>query len=636
MKASTTIMPTRFRVLWLSMALLALASLALAAACGDDDNTGESTPATEAATAEPTATPTAEATAEARAEDGRLGQLRANAAGFEYRIGEHGGTLSFATISDPLTFNLAIANDTASSGVVGYLFEGLTEVSWLTNEVEPSLAESWENSPDGLAWTFRLRQDVRWHDGEPFTAQDVAFTFNDIIYNDDIPASSRPTFTYRFLNDAGEWQTARMSVDVIDDYTVRFVLPVPFAPFLRAMGTAIYPKHILEQAVVDGVFAETWGLDTPPAEIIGTGPFTIESYEPGVRVALRRNPNYWMTDREGQPLPYLDSIVQVIVPDIEAALAAFRSGETDVFGLPGRDYAEVYPFQQEENFTIHRRGPGFGTTFLAFNQNPGTNPETGESYLAPEKLAWFQNTQFRQAVSHAINRDAIIEGVFDGLGYPQWASISPSAGNFHNPEVREYGFDPAASRGMLDDLDWTDRDGDGFREDADGNPIVFTIVTNEENTIRTEVLALIREDLHAVGIDARVAPLPWGDVVGQLTTSYDWEAVVIGLTGGSEPHGGINVWHSSEPLHLWNPNQLEPATRWEAEIDRLYIEGSQELDPERRVRYYHEAQAIAAENAPLIYTVLPERLSAIRNVFGNTTPTLYGIWDIRYLYRLDQ
>ncbi len=624
--------------LWLGLALLALVAIVLATACGDDDDAApdESTPATEPATAAPTATPTAEATAEPRVEDGRLGQLQANASEFEYRIGTFGGTLTFATISDPLTFNLAIANDASSSGVLGYLFEGLTEVSWLTNEVEPSLAESWENSSDGLAWTFRLRQDVRWHDGEPFTAQDVAFTFNQIIYNDDIPASSRAAFTFRFLDEAGEWQTARMSVDVIDDYTVRFVLPVPFAPFLRAMGTPIYPKHILEQAVLDGVFAEMWDIETDPAEIIGTGPFTVESYEPAERVVLKRNPNYWLTDEQGERLPYLDSVVHIIVPDIEAALAAFRSGESDLFGVPGRDYAEVYPFQEEENFTIHRRGPGFGTTFLTFNQNPGTNPETGEPYIAPEMLAWFQNTQFRQAVSHAINRDAIIEGVFDGLGYAQWASISPSAGDFHNPEVRRYEYDPDTARAILDDLGWEDRDGDGFREDAEGNPISFTITTNEGNTIRAAVLALIHEDLQAIGIRAAYELRDFGELVGQLTATYDWEAMVMGLTGGTEPHGGINVWHSSEPLHLWNPNQSEPATEWEAEIDRLYIEGSQELDRELRYSYYQRAQAIAAENVPLIYTVLAERLSAVRNVFGNTTPTLYGVFDVRYLYRLDE
>ena len=621
---------------WWGVVLLAMAALIVATACGDDDDDDDAV--TTAATEEAAATERAAAAeTQAPARGGStIDRLEANAAAFAYRPGTFGGTLTVATISDPLTFNLAVATDASSSGVLGYLFEGLTDVSWLSNEVEPSLAESWENSADGLTWTFRLRQDVRWHDGAPFTAADVEFTFNQIIYNDDIPASVRPTFTYRFLNEGGEWEVAEMSVDLVDDYTVQFVLPVPFAPFLRAMGTAIYPKHILEQAVVDGVFAETWGIETPPAEIIGTGPFTIESYEPETRVVLRRNADYWLTDTEGEQLPYLDTVVHVIVPDLEAELASFRSGESDLYGVPGKEFAELYPLQQEENFTIHRRGPAFGTTFLVFNQNAGANPATGEPYVAPAKLAWFTNTQFRRAVAHAIDRDTLIEEVFDGLGYPQWASISPSAGTFHNPDVRRYPYDAAEANRLLDDLGWVDQDGDGFREDGDGNAIVFTAATNEGNDIRTEVLARIRENLHAIGIDARVEILPFGDLVGQLTTTYDWEAIVIGLTGGTEPHGGINVWHSSEPLHLWNPNQPEPATEWEAEVDRLYIEGSQELDPERRVEYYRRAQALAAENLPLIYTVLPERLSAVRNVFGNTTPTLYGIFDIRYVYRLDQ
>ena len=106
-----------------------------------------------------------------------------------------------------------------------------------------------------------------------------------------------------------------------------------------------------------------------------------------------------------------------------------------------------------------------------------------------------------------------------------------------------------------------------------------------------------------------------------MTVTYDWEAMVIGLTGGTDPHGGITTWHSGESLHLWHPNQPEPATEWEAELDEIYITASQELDRDRRVELYHRAQEIVAENVPLIYTTLSERLSAVRNVFGNTTPT---------------
>ena len=167
-------------------------------------------------------------------------RLLQGAGDFEYTIGRRGGALTFATISDPLTFNLAIAKDASSSGVVGPLFEGLTESSWLTNEVEPLLAESWEVSGDGLTWTFQLRQDVSWHDGQPFTAHDVDFTFNRIIYNDDIPASSRSTFEFRFLDEeSGEWRVEPMIVTAVDDHTVQCVLPVSFAPFLRSMETSI-------------------------------------------------------------------------------------------------------------------------------------------------------------------------------------------------------------------------------------------------------------------------------------------------------------------------------------------------------------------------------------------------------------
>ncbi len=563
-------------------------------------------------------------------------RLRENAGEFEYAVGTHGGALTVATISEPLTFNLAIANDASSSGVLGYLFEGLTLASWLTDEVEPELAESWERSEDGLTWTFHLRRDVRWHDGQPFTAHDVEFTFNRIIYNHDIPASSRPAFHFRFLDEeSGEWREEPMTVEALDDYTVRCILPGPFAPFLRSMGTAIYPRHILERHVDDGTFASTWAIDTDPGEIIGTGPFTIESYEPGERVVLARNPDYWLTDDAGQGLPYLDRIVQVIVPDLESELELFLAGEADAHGVLGEEYARLEPLQEEGNFTIHRRGPNFGTTFLGFNLNPESSPDTGESYVAPEKLAWFQNTEFRQAVAHAVDKDAIIEDVQHGLGYPQWSSVSPAAGDFHNPDVRRYAYDIQRARDILDGLGWVDTDGDGIREDAEGNAIAFSLVTNTGNTVREQVGEVIRRGMRDIGLDVDYELVEFGDLVAQLTSTYDWEAMIIGFTGGTDPYGGISFWHSGESLHLWYPNQPEPATEWEARIDELYVTASQELDHERRVDLYHEAQEIAAENVPVIYTTLSERLTAVRNVFSNTTPTLYALWDVRYLYRTD-
>lgn len=565
-----------------------------------------------------------------------IARLRENAERFEYAIGVPGGTLTIATISEPLTFNRALANDTGSTGILGYLFEGLTDTSWLTNHVEPGLAETWDVSDDGLKWTFHLRKDVSWHDGEPFTARDVDFTFNRIIYNDDLPVSERSVFTFRHFDDAtGAWKESRMTVKAVDTHAVEFVLPAPFAPFLRSLGTPIYPRHILEKHVDDGSFSSTWDIDTDPAEVIGTGPFLIEEYRPGERVVLKRNPHYWMKDEAGNSLPYLDQVVRLIVPDFESELASFLASESDVHGVSGEEFAQLEPLQASQNFTIHRRGPGFGTTFLVFNMNPGTNPDTGDPYVASERLDWFRNKQFRQAVAHSIDKGTIIDGIQHGLAYRQWSSISPAAGDFHNPDVRKYEYDIAKANQILDSIGWTDTNGDGIREDSDGNEIAFSLVTNGGNSVRERVTTLIQQGMEAIGLSVTYRPVDFGDLVTQLTRSYDWEAVVIGLSGGSDPYSGIDTWHSSGGLHMWHPNQPQPETAWEAKIDEYYIEGSRELDHQTRVDYYHRAQEIIAENVPLIYTTLAERLTATRNVFGNTTPTLYGLWDVRYLYRTD-
>ena len=150
-------------------------------------------------------------------------------------------------------------------------------------------------------------RDVSWHDGAPFTAHDVEFTFNRIVYNDDIDSSDRDAFTFRYISEeTGEWTEGRMTVTAPDDYTVQFVLPVPFAPFLRSMGNAVYPKHILEPYVDAGTFEDVWDINADPSEVIGTGPFTIAQYAPGNSLTLRRNPGYWMKDSAGNSLPYVD------------------------------------------------------------------------------------------------------------------------------------------------------------------------------------------------------------------------------------------------------------------------------------------------------------------------------------------
>lgn len=529
--------------------------------------------------------------------------------------GIYGGCLYLSTISDPKSFNIILAKETSTTSIVGLLFEGLTHTNGVTTEVEPWLAKKWEISEDGRVWTFWLRDDVKWFDGTPFTSQDVVFTFNELIYNESIPTSSRDIFTIY-----GE----KIKVEALTPYKVRFILPRAFAPFLRALGQPILPAHRLKKAVEEGKFNFIWGIDTPPEEIIGTGPFMLKAYLPGQRVILVRNPNYWKKDTQGRKLPYLERIVFLIVPSQDVALLKFKAYEIDALGIRGEDYPILKPLEEKLNFTIYNAGPAFGSTFLCFNLNPGKDPHTGKPYVPPYKLRWFQDIRFRRAVAYAIDKQTIINNVMNGFGYPQNSAMEEAARFFHNPRVRKYPYDLETSRKLLKEMGFEDRDGDGFLEDLEGNRLEFTLLTNSGNTVRERMGVIIQDDLKKVGMKVIFKPIDFNSLVAKLDSTYDWEAVIIGLTGGVEPHHGKNVWHSSGHLHLWHPKQKKPATSWEKEIDEIFEKGAVTLDPEERRKLYFRWQEIVAEKLPLIFTVNPAALYAIRNKFGNLKPTAYG------------
>lgn len=536
--------------------------------------------------------------------------LRSSQAGSEDRCG---GALVLATTSDPKSFNEITAKETSTSLVTDLIFEGLTTTNAFTTKVEPNLAKSWDISKDGLTWTFHLREDVRWNDGQPFTADDVVFTFNDLIYNPDIPSSARDIFTI---------DEKTFTVEKVDPHTVRFVLPVKFAPFLRGMGQAILPKHKLEKIVAAGRFNFTWGIDTDPKEIVGTGAFKLARYDPGQRLVFERNPYYWKKSADGDSLPYLDKIFYLIVPSPDVALLKFMEGALDGYGLRGTDYPLVKPLEKKNDFTVYDLGPDMGSQFLFFNQNRGINPSNGKPFVAPHKLAWFTNLSFRKAVAHAIDKKKIIEIVNNNLGYPQDSSMGPAAGFFYNPDVEKYDYDLDKARGILKSAGFEDRNGDGLIEDPAGNPVEFNLYTNEGD--RVAIAGIIRQDLERLGMKVNFRTLEFNTLVSQLTSSFQWEAIVLGLTGGIEPHFGKNVWMSSGQLHMWYPTQKEPATDWEKRTDEIFTQGVQELDENKRKVLYDEHQRIIAEQLPVIYTVLSARLYAVRNRFGNLKPTNYG------------
>jgi len=543
------------------------------------------------------------------------------AALYRPRPGRVGGTLRMATIADPKSFNPIMAKETSTTTITGHIFEGLTRVNGISGKVEPHLAERWDVSEDGRTWTFHLRRDVRWSDGKPFTADDVAFTFNRLINNDAIPNSARDIFTVE-----GRFP----EVTALDAHTVRFVLPTRYAPFLRALGQEILPRHRLKAYVEKGAFASAWGLDADPKEIVGTGPYLLEKYLPAQRVILRRNPTYWRTDGAGQRLPYIEEIIYVIVQNQDVARLKFDSGEIDVYGVRGQEFADMKRGEEKGRYTLYRLGPAYGSNFLFFNLNSGTNPKTGKPFVDPVKRAWFSDLRFRRAVAHAMDREGMIKMAMHGLGYIQHAAMSPRAGFFYNPDVTKYDHDPARARRLLAEAGFRDRDGDGIIEDAQGRPVKFVIMTNSGNKVREQIVGIIAKDLRNIGMDVRPALLEFNLLTTKLDTGVGWDAILLGLTGGPEPHFGRNVWHSSGQLHMWHPRQKKPATAWEARIDRIFDEAVQELD-------YDEWQRIVSEQVPLIYTVLPASITAVRNRFGNLAPARFGgvLWNLEELYFLD-
>ena len=258
----------------------------------------------------------------------------------------HDQRLVTATISDPKTFNVLIAVDQASVRAVGDVFDALVRLNPETLQMEPQLAERWEYNADGTVCTFHLRHNVRWHDGQPVTAADVAFTF-DAIYDERVANSMK----HLLLVDG-----QRFTVEVVDDYTVRLILPRPFAPLINSVGEPILPKHILAASLRDGTFMQQWGVDTPPEKIVGCGPYRMVRYVPAQFIEYRRNPDYWMQDNAGNSLPYLETRTVLIVPNQDTLYMKFLAGQTDTHAPRPEEVADLRAKADQLRITVQEQG----------------------------------------------------------------------------------------------------------------------------------------------------------------------------------------------------------------------------------------------------------------------------------------
>jgi len=528
--------------------------------------------------------------------------------------GEVEQKLTTASIADPKTFNLIVSDETSSAAIVGDLFEGLTRTNPKTGAVEPLLAKAWEVSEDGKVWTFHLRDDVRWNDGAKFTAKDVKFTF-DVIYDDKIPNSARDIFTI---------EGQKIQVEVIDAYTVRFTLPSPFAPFLRSLGIDIIPEHILGEPWRNGTFASQWGINTPPDKIVGTGRYKLAEYVPAQYARLVKNPYYWMKDDQGNQLPYLNEEVTLIVQNIDTSYLKFKNGDTDIYSPRGEDVEDLKKNQKSLDITVKEIGTSTGTEFVVFNRNPRYYVKDGKT---DPKLTWFTDKNFLKALAHTVDKEGIIVSVMNGYGAPAVSYISESVPLYHNDALKDYEYDPDLAAEILEKAGYQDRDGDGFREDKDGNRMEFDLYTNSGNNVREKTCVILKEDWEKkLGLKVNYKPLEFNSLVEKLVNNFQWDAVLLGFTGGLEPHFGANIYKSSGQLHAWNPRQAKPATDWEAEIDQLVDAGVRELDEEKRAQIYKRIQEILHDELPMILTARAKVLSAYKNKVENYEPTIFGVY----------
>jgi peptide/nickel transport system substrate-binding protein len=525
----------------------------------------------------------------------------------------------FGVLSDPKTFNFALNQE--SPNIFGLTYEGLINEDG-DGKIVPALAEKWEISDDKLKIIFTLKKDLKWSDGKPLTVDDVVFTYNDIYLNEAVPTDTRDGLR------VGQKQQLP-KVRKLDEQRVEFSVPELFSPFLRSMGYPILPKHALEESIKTKddkgqlKFLSTWGINTPPQEIIVNGPYKLESYTTSERLVYTRNPYFWRKDAQGNQQPYIEKIIWQIVPSTETSLLQFRSGGLDFLGVSPEYFSLLNGEQKRGKFTIYGKEkpePTPGENFISFNLNKGRRE--GKPLVDPIKSEWFNNVKFRQAVAYGIDRQRMVINIYRGLGIPQDSPITFQSPYYLSREekLKFYDYNPKKAKELLLEAGFK-YNNSGQLVDAEGNLVRFSLITNAGNKIREAMGTQIKQDLEQLGMQVDFNPIDFGLLVDKLSNTLDWECHLLGFTGGAEPHFGSNVWLPEGGLHAFNqkpspgqtPIEGREVAHWERQIGDLYIKASQEFDEQKRKALYAESQKITKEYLPLIHLVNPYAMSAVRD-----------------------
>ena len=542
--------------------------------------------------------------------------------GEEFVPGRPGGTWNSGVVNEPKTFNLLVAErDGASSAIVRMMTEMLVGYDVVRREWTPQAA-FFEVIVDEEAGTLRviytLRDNLYWS----FYGSDkkVPVTSDDVIFWYDQIQGYRPFFSSAFngqfvtMEDGSQ---ARITIERIDDKRFAFNFPRIVANPLLTTNMDFGPRFIFEPAKrergVQGVL-DLFNIASNPREIPSVGRWFLTEYVPGLRLVFRRNPNFWETNIYGHSYPYMEEMIVQILPDMNTQFLVFMEGRLDSFSSRPEDLDVLVRDQNRGGRRGSRRNAGdfsvfnaegsLGAQLWSFNQNPRNRDQP--------HYEWFTRKEFRQAMSCILNRDRIVAQVYRGLAEPM-LYFFPPPNPFYNPDIRlEFLFDPQRAIDLLASINIR-QDENGIMRDWRGIAIEFDLSIPADVTVLSDTAAIVVDEAAQIGIRINVRPTDFQRLVEQLTVTWDWQSVFIGLGVQFWPTQGSNVWPSDGNLHLWHPLQESPATYWEARIDYLYNEGSFTADPEKAWPIWNEFQQIILYQLPVIYLIRPQSFFAIQN-----------------------
>jgi len=510
---------------------------------------------------------------------------------------QSGAQLRFCLRSEPKTLNPTLVADDASE-TVRYLTGGvLVRLNRLTQQLDPELATSWKVSANGKTIIFKLRDGLRFSDGTTFSAEDVAYTIQQLMD----PAVHSPTGD-SFRSGEGKVVT---QVTAKNQITVTFPAPV------------VGLDKLFDQVAI-------MSAKSPQKEMAVLGPYYVAENKAGSYLILKRNPNYWKHDSSGRQLPYIDSIRLEIQQNRDIEMLRLVRGEIDLVNSLDAEYFDKLEAQAPN--MANDAGVSLDSEQMWFNQ-------VASSPLPAYKKAWFTSTNFRRAISESINREDLARVAFRGHAHPAVSWVSPANKFWFDDKLQPHPFDQKAA------LQTLAQDGfrmqDGSLHDRDGHVVEFSVITNAGNKYRERMATMIQQDLTGIGVRLNVVTLDFPSLIERITRSFNYEACLLGLVNDDlDPNSQMNVWLSSAENHQWNPSQKSPATAWEAEIDALMRTQSSTLDLKKRKQAIDKVQEIVWQQEPFIYLVNKDAMSAMSTALHNAHPVVLRpqvYWNIEQL-----